>query len=290
MDGRTIRGWCVVGALLTATLGCKHNKQQNLIGPMPDSGSQLVNMPVAKPASRSLWGGSAPAAPAPATVPVEVADNTKKGPASAESLVAIANVQLEAALDEKTTPGSKEGLLDQARKGYQKALQRDPKSKAALQGMAQFYARMNEREQALKYYKQCLTLHPEPGIAHEVAVAHGRWKDWPGAVAWCEYALKIDPENRSVKKDMGFFLARAGRWDEAFAMLCQIMPEAQVRHNLAGLLDHLGHPEHSKLQLQLAVKADPNYAPAAEFLAELGQPRDPGSNPNPVQAAGGVQP
>jgi tetratricopeptide (TPR) repeat protein len=282
MDGRTIRGLCVVGALLTAALGCRHNKQQNLIGPMPDTGSQLVNVPAAKPPSRSLWGSSTPAA----SVPVEVADNTKKGPASAESLVAIADVQLDAALDEKTAPGSKEGLLDQARKGFQKALQRDPKSKAALKGMAQFYARMNEREQALKYYKQCLTLHPEAGIAHEVAVAHGRWKDWAGAVAWCEYALKIDPENRSVKKDMGFFQARAGKWDDAYTTLCQIMPEAQVRHNLAGLLDHLGHPEHSKLQLQLAVKADPNYAPAADFLAEIAQPRDP----NPVQAAGGTQP
>src|SRR5262245_50609645 len=107
MDGRTIRRWCVVGVLLTAALGCKSNKQQNLIGPMPDTGSQLVNMPVAKSPSRSLWGSSTPTA----TMPVEVTD-TKKGPASAESLVAIANVQLEAALDEKTAAGSKEGLLD----------------------------------------------------------------------------------------------------------------------------------------------------------------------------------
>ena len=281
MDGRTIRRWCVVGVLLTAALGCR-SKQQNLIGPMPDTGSQLMNLPVTKAPSKSLWGSSTPAA----SMPVEVADNTKKGPASAESLVAIASVQLDAALDEKTAPGSKEGLLDTARKGYQKALQRDPKSKAALQGMGQFYARMGEREKALEFYKKCLTLHPEAGIAHEVAVAHGRWKDWAGAVAWCEYALKIDPENRSVKKDMGFFLARAGKWDEAFTTLCQIMPEAQVRHNLAGLLDHMGLSEHSKLQLQLSLKADPTYAPAAGFLTELTQPNDP----NQVQAAGGVQP
>jgi len=282
MDGRTLRRWCVVGGLLASSLGCKNNKQ-NLIGPMPPDGgsSSLVNMPIGNGGSKSLWGGnSAPAA----SMPVEV--EAKKGPASAESLVAIANVQLDAAMDEKTTPGSKEGLLDSARRGYQKALKQDPKSKAALQGMAQFYARVGERDKAVEHYKKCLSLHPDAAIAHEVAVAHGRWKDWAGAVSWCEYALKLDPENRTVKKDHGFFLARAGKWDDAFVALSQIMSEAQARHNLAGLLDHMGHGEASKVQLQLAVKADPNYGPAAGFLAELAEPRDP----NPVQTAGGTQP
>lgn len=285
MDGRTIRRWCVVGGLLVAALGCKSNKQPppNLIGPMPEGGTAMVNMPVGGNNSKSFWSKSAPP---PATVPVEMAAADSKEPAKAESLVAIANVQLDAAMDEKTAPGSKEGLLDSARKGYQKALQRDPKSKAALQGMAQFYARVGERDKAVEYYKKCLTLHQEAAIAHEVAVAHGRWRDWAGAVAWCEYALKIDPENRTVKKDLGFFQARAGKWDDAFATLCGIMPEAQARHNLAGLLDHMGHGEASKVQLQLAVKADPNFAPSAAFLAELGTPQEA----NPVQAAGATQP
>lgn len=286
MDGRTIRRWCVAGGLLVAALGCKSNKQQqpNLIGPMPEGGTAIVHMPVGDSGSKSsFWSKSSTPA---ATVPVEMVAADSKEPAKAESLVAIANVQLDAAMDEKTVPGSKEGLLDSARKGYQKALQRDPKSKAALQGMAQFYARVGEREKSLEYYKKCLTLHPEAAIAHEVAIAHGRWRDWDGAVAWCKYALEIDRENRTVKKDLGFFQARAGKWDDAFATLRTIMPEAQARHNLAGLLDHMGHTEHSKVQLQLAVKADPNYAPSAGFLAELGTMQEA----NPVQAAGGTQP
>lgn len=270
---------------MAASLGCKNSKQQqNLIGPMPPDGgsSALVNMPVGNSGAKSFWGGnSAPEA----TMPVEMVE-TKKGPASAESLVAIANVQLDAAMDEKTTPGSKEGLLDAARKGYQKALKQDPKSKAALQAMAQFYARVGEREKAVEYYKKCLTLHPEAGIAHEVAMAHGRWKDWAGAAAWCEYALKLDPENREVKKSLGFFQARGGKWDEAFTTLTQIMPEAQARHNLAGMLDQMGHAEASRAQLELALKADPNYGPSRGWLAELGTPQQF----NPVQAAGATQP
>lgn len=285
MDGRMFRKWCVLGCLMAAAAGCRNSKQSSF-GQMPDStASQLVNMPVGGgnggSGNKSLWGGSKNP-----TMPVEVAAPISKEPAKPESLVAIANVQLEAAFDEKTAAGSKEGLLDMARKGYQKALKQEPKNKSAMLGMAQFYARTGDREKAVEMYKKCLTQYPEAEIAHEVAIAHARWKDWNGAVAWCDYALKIDPENRSVKKTMGFCQAFAGKWDEAFTTLCQIMPEAQVRHNLAGLLDQMGQTDKCKVQLQLAVKADPNYAPPAGFLAELEQPHDP----NAVRQAGDTQP
>ena len=272
MDGRMIRRWCVLGCLLTAAVGCKNSKQQqNLIGPgpAPDGGGapQMVNMPLTK--SKSFFGGNSGGP----SMPVEVAPPVSTKPASAEALTKLADVQLEAAFEERTAPGSKEGLLDSARKGYQRALQQDPKSKAALRGMAGFYARTGDREKALDTYKKYLTLYPEADVAHEVAIAHARWKDMDGAVKWCDYTLKIDPENRAVKKTMGFCLARSGKWDEAFTVLCQIMPEAQARHNLAGLLDHMGHAEASKTQLQLAAKA--GFAPSAGFLKELEQPRQP---------------
>jgi tetratricopeptide (TPR) repeat protein len=280
MDGRMIRKWCVFGCLFAAALGCNREaKQQTLIGPMPntDSPTKLVNMPLG--GSKSLWGSSTGP-----TMPVEVVNDSKK-PASAAALVAVADVQLESAFNERTAPGSKESLLDSARKVYQKALQQEPKSKDAIRGMARFYARVNEREKAVEMYKKYLTLYPkEAEVAHEVAMAHARWRDWAGAVAWCDYTLKIDPENRSVKKTMGFCQAMAGQWEAGFATLCQIMSEAQARHNIAGLLDQMGHADACKAQLQLAVAADPNFAPAREFLAELEQPR------SDIQTTGGVQP
>jgi tetratricopeptide (TPR) repeat protein len=284
MDGRIFRKLCVFGCLTVATVGCK-SKQQSLIGPMPEN-SKLVNMPVGGNTSKSFWDRSKPSTPTP-TMPVEVAPEVSKKPASAASLCAMADVQLDAAFDERTLPGSKEALLDSARKGYQKALQQEPKSKDALRCMARFYSRVNEHEKSVEMYKKYLTLYPKDAdVAHEVAIAHARWKDWPGAVAGCEFTLKIDPENRSVKKTLGFCQAMAGKWDEAFSTLCQIMPEAQARHNLAGMLDQLGHTEACKAQLQLALKADPNFVAASEFLTELSKPQDL----NAVQPVGGLEP
>jgi tetratricopeptide (TPR) repeat protein len=282
MDGRIFRKWLAAGCLAAAAVGCNRGaKEQALIGPNPAGGAKLVNVPVGG-GHKSLWGNSG----AP-TVPVEMAPDNSKKPASAAALVAIADVQLEAAFDDRTAPGSKEALLDAARKGYQKAIKQEPKSKDAIRGLARYYAKLGEREESVRTYKRYLTLYPQDvEVAHEVAVAHARWKDWPGAVAWCEFALKIDPENRSARKTLGFCQAMAGDWDAAFGTLAQIMPEAQARHNIAGLLDQTGHSDACKAQLQMALKVDPNFAPARDFLTELSRPRDP----NEVQTAGAVQP
>ncbi len=287
MDGRRFRKWCVFGCLLgVAAVGCNRGAKQAQLAQdaMPVTGVPMPSSP------KSLWNtGSAPAA---ATIPVEAKPEVvAKKPASAEAIVAIADVRLDAAYDEKTVPGSREALLDLARQGYQKALKQEPKSKAALAGIARFYARVGEREKAVEAYKKYLTQFPtDANVAHEVAIAHARWKDWAGAVAWCEFALKIDPENRSVQKTLGFCLARAGKWDDAFRVLCKIMPEAQARHNLAGLLDHMGYHDASKVQLQLATQADPAYAPARDFLAEISQPPTAPTDPNALRPASGIEP
>jgi tetratricopeptide (TPR) repeat protein len=205
-----------------------------------------------------------PAREAPVAPP-----NESKRPLSPDTLVAIADVQVDAALAEKTPAADREALLERAQKGYELALKTDPKHKGALLGLAQFFARTDNRDKALEAYRAYLAQYPDAEAAHELALAHARWKDPNGAVSWCEYALKIDPENRSVKKDLGFCLALAGKWDEAFAALCRVMPGAQARHNLGGLLDRLGRISEAKEQLRLALKADPNYTPARDLLREI---------------------
>ena len=289
MDGRQFRKWCVFGCLFSAAVGCNKNSTQAPYGQMPNTAGQpTIGVPMPSN-SKSMWGGKSNAN---AQIPVEFAPDTPKGPPSANTLSALADVRLEAAMSERTAPGSREGLLDAARKGYQKALEQEPKNKAALLGMARFYARIDEKAKAVEMYKKYLTLYPtDANVAHEVAMAHARWKDWTGAVAWCEFTLKIDPENRAVKNTMGFCLARAGKWEEGFAVLCKIMPEAQARYDMARVLEHLNMGDAGRVQLQMALKADPTFAPAREFLAEMDAipPGGPGAQ-NPVRQASDVQP
>jgi Tfp pilus assembly protein PilF len=209
-----------------------------------------------------------------------VTESRKQGPPQAETIVAFADTQVETALDEKTPPTNRQSLLDSARNSYQKALQQDPKSKAALLGMARYYSRTDETAKSIEFYKKYLTLYPnDKDVAHEVALAHARWKDWAGAIAWCQFTLKIDPENLAVRKTMAFCYTRAGEWEKGFQVMCEVMPEAQARYLMARVLEHQNQPEKARQQVLLALQADPNYADAREFLAELDAMLTPGAGP-----------
>ena len=188
-------------------------------------------------------------------------------------------------------PPNRDELLDTARVRYQRALKADGKHKGALLGVALLYARMGDRERAVEAYRKYLKAYPkEAEVAHEAAVAHARWGDWAGAAGWCDAALAVDPENRTFAKTKGMCLARAGRADEAVAVLGRVMPEARARLAVAAALDDLGAFDASRQQLHLALRADPSFTPAREVLAELdGQAPPPGvpaADPNGVVPAG----
>jgi tetratricopeptide (TPR) repeat protein len=288
VDGRTLRRWWFTGCLAIGAVGCNRNAVQSPWDTMPSGGQPVTGVPMTT-AKKPFWGGSShPPAP-----PVEVAEAPRKGPPQAETIVTFSDVRLEAAFDEKTVPAHREGLLDAARQGYQKALQQDPKCKPAMLGLARYYSRVGERDKSVEMYKKYLTINPtDKEVAHEVATVHARWKDWAGAVAWCDFALKIDPENLSFRKTMAFCLARDGKWEKGFEVMCQVLPEAQARYLMARVLEHQNHGDACRQQLVLALKADPNYADAKEFLAELDENKSGASgaaDPNTLKQAGYTQ-
>jgi tetratricopeptide (TPR) repeat protein len=253
---------------------------------MPSSPTPTITGVPLTPPKKSFFGSSTSSPPV--TQNEIVTEAPKKGPPAPETLATFADVQLQSAFDEKTLPTAREGLLDAARMGYQKALQRDPKCKPAMVGLARYYARVGEREKAIEMYKKYLTANPtDKEVVHEVAKVHVGWEDWPGAIAWCKFALKIDPENLAFRKTLAFSMARSGKWEEAFDVMCQVMPEAQARYNMARVLEHMKQPDACRQQLMLALKADPNYADARDFLAELNEPKSgdvPASkDPNALQ-------
>ena len=276
MDGRQFK-WCLFSGLLISSLGCHRNTYpENML---PKSGSA--------PSTGGMFGSSKP----PSTLPsagmpgdTMAAAPRKKGPLLPETEVAMAETHLQIALAEPPPPNRDE-LLDMTRARYQRALKQNPKHKEALLGIARMYAKLGDKDKAIEAYDKYLKIYPKDAeTLHELAMKRGHWKDWAGAMASCEAALKLDPENRSYRKTLGFCQARAGKWDEALASLIKIMPEAQARHNLAGLLDHMGQTDMCRQQLQLAFQADPGYAAAKEFLSELNE------GANPIQQTGFNQP
>lgn len=297
MDGRRLRRWLFCGGVLAA-VGCTRSNQPDIT--MPKAVLPVPGMTASKP----VWGGGQPpGGPVPGLTaaggPPVVESVAHKKPGSGfapDAEVAFADTRVESALADPP-PTNRDQLLDAARQGYQKALTKDPKNKGALLGLARLNARLGDKDKAMDFYRKYMGLYPKDHeVAHEIAVTHGRWKDWPGAASWCEAAIKLDPENRTYRKTMGFCLARAGKWEEGFAVLCQVMPEAQARFCMARVLEHLNYPDASRQQLTMALQADPTFADARAFLAELdtikagGQPGVPTAPANPVMPAGYSQP
>jgi hypothetical protein len=120
---------------------------------------------------------------------------------------------------------------------------------------------------------------------------YARGKEWPAALESFGQAVQLDPDNKQYQKTYGFALARAGRSEEAYAALAHCMGEAEAHTNVARMLKHLQQRDACQWHLQLALRANPGYAPARDLLAELnGPPPVAAAQPaRPEEPAGAVQ-
>lgn len=279
MEGRHLRLMLCGGLILGGSLtGCTRKQT------MPGGQEMPPFLQAAAPKkSPSLFGtgtsmptppSATPPPQAAATEPTASKHGTKKE-WSPDSIVAFADLRASMAFSEDRKDGDREKYVDAAREAYQNALKKDPKHKGAMLGLAKLYTALGEVDRADEMYRRYLTLNPKDhAVMHEVALSHVRVQDWKGAATWCQQALKVDPENRSYRKTLGFSLTHAGKWEEGFTVLCDVMPEAQARYSMARALANLNQPEMSRQQLMLAIQVDPTFIPARELLAEMSTPTE----------------
>lgn len=268
MDGRRFQLWLGCGLLLIA-VGC--HKQHTHPSTNALNGLAGDNKPSLFARFQSEWNRTSPPQTSDSD-PGLLSSQSKKKDWSPDSIVAFADLRFEYAYTEEKPEGERERLVDSARMAYQAALRKDPKHPGAMLGLAKLYARIGEMAKANEMYRQYFALHPKDHVRmSEAAMAHARAKDFNGAVAWLEQALKIDPENRGYRKTLGFCLVHAGRWEQGYAVLSTVMSEAEARYTLARAFMTMNQTDQSRQQLELAVQADPGFAPARQLLTEMGQ-------------------
>jgi tetratricopeptide (TPR) repeat protein len=274
MDGR-LRLW-LTGGLLAVTLpavGCKlfHPDPPHPDGlpPVVPAGHQQQKPNIFQAAFQQKQ----PSQFRPTEAPVAPPPARKKGqPFKPETDIAIADVELEAAFDDSRTGADRDRIIDVSRQRFQHALQKDPKNKGALLGLAKLYTWAGDRERAIATYNEALKHHPrDKEVAFAVMRTQVRFEDWAGACKACELALSLDPENRTFRKAYGSVLARAERWDESFDSLLMVMNESEARTFLGRLLIDTGKVPEGQQQLQIAVQKDPQNETAQRVLAELAE-------------------
>lgn len=249
MDGR----WklALAGGLLSGLFGCSTvQKQQPLeAAPPPMTASTAKSIFVQEPPDEA----------------------PKDGPLAPSTMLAFAAVWIEAVNQDPNKPApERERLLSQARQAYQEVLQRDPKNLEALLGLGQLYQLTGEMDKLREVEQRVVTVHAKDAKAWAwVALRKAQAKDFDAASECYHQATKLDPDNRMYRIHLGLTLARAGRYDEGREWLLRSMREAEARYNLAKMMLHNNEPEKARIELRMAVQADPAMQAAKDELLSL---------------------
>jgi tetratricopeptide (TPR) repeat protein len=208
---------------------------------------------------------------------VKAEDQPKITPPT-DTCIAFADLRLHAATDGSTQGESREEALSQARKLYDQALKSDPKCLDAYKGLAKLELARGNYDGALDYYRKALTISPKAApIWYDLGACQARHGNWSAAVESLQQASTLDSSNRAYVKNLGFCLAKNGRYDDSIACFKRIMDEGQARYNLARLLHYEKQDDLCRLQIRMALQANPSLAAAQEFLAQLDNPIPAGS-------------
>jgi Tfp pilus assembly protein PilF len=225
----------------------------------------------------------APPPTVPDNIPPEAIkkeSDAPKRPPKASTVVAFAACKESEAANEHLDARGRRILLDEARKGYQEALQFDNACLAAYVGLARVYRDVGDYERALDVYRKGMDKHPrEVGLWVEMGMCQARRKDFDGAIRTLQRAVEMDPEHQEALKTLGFLLARTGRTDESVLYLARCMTPADANVQVARMVLHLqaqGTVPQATAQaayrrhLEAALQCDPNMTVAREMLTQIG--------------------
>lgn len=254
MDGCRFRTVIVLGALVLAA-GCRNSKQQVAAAP---------GMPA--PSLRERVMGTSP--PGPHNIQTMAAlESEPSGPVKPETVAVFADLTVETTFNnENLTPHERDRRLDEARLRFEKALQLDPKNMEALRGLGRLYTRLGDKERATQAYQAAVKHHSQNHtLAHEAAMCHGRFEDWPAALKLWQHALSLDPASRKYPRMIGLAQARLGDYESAFASLMKVCTEAEARTIMARELLDQQKPDIAMQQVEMALRLEPTYLPALEL-------------------------
>jgi tetratricopeptide (TPR) repeat protein len=263
MDGRWTK-WACAG-LVAGAVGCNRNAVQPPPTPALPGFQQKPSLLEQAFGTHPKFTPQAPPAPEP-----PVYTEHKPGePLKPESECQLAAAEVSAAFMDGKSAVDRDRLLDSARQRYQRALKTDPNHKGAVVGLAELYARSGNRDRAIATFQEAMKQFPKDhDLAHKMAAVQIKFKDWAGAVQSCQYALSVDPENRTYTRTLGYCQAQLGQYQMAGETLMKMMPEAKARYFLGRILIDQNREAEGRQMIQTALSQDPTLEAAKDFLAE----------------------
>jgi Tfp pilus assembly protein PilF len=128
---------------------------------------------------------------------------------------------------------------------------------------------------AVRWYRESLAAHPTAEAHTFLGWTLSFRGDYEGAIRECKKAIEVDPDFGNPYNDIGSYLIRLGRYDEAEGWLRRalVAPRYEPRHyprvNLARVFAKRGEIQAAIRELRAALALVPGYRPARSELHRL---------------------
>lgn len=164
----------------------------------------------------------------------------------------------------------KQGFLTEAAVAYRELHQRDPDNPQYLHRLAVIETRQGKYEEADGHYQQALALDPENAtLRSDMGYSAFLAQDLAASEEHLRAAVQLRPDDQRAIGNLGTTLAYAGQFEEAIACFRQVMPEGQALETLAGIHEARGESDLAVQMLTQALDANPESTAALESLARL---------------------
>lgn len=180
------------------------------------------------------------------------------------------------------------GNLIEARKNYEHVMTEDPKSTAAILGLARVNQLSGRTAEAERGFQRALALRPsDPHVLDSVGqfyVAHKRWGE---AIQMLNTAMLRDPGERMYQYHLAVALAKSGDINGSLPHFESSVGDAEAHYNVGYILMDQGRLSEAEQQFRIALTRKPTLQEAQILLAEvtaqlLGTDRGTPENGSPV--------
>jgi len=130
-------------------------------------------------------------------------------------------------------------------------------------------------DEAVAYYRKSIECVPTAEAHTFLGWTYSSQGDYKAAIRECQVAIRVDPEFGNPYNDIGSYLIKLGRHEEAIPWLRKAMAAARYepRHyphvNLARVYVKQGKIQEALGELRRALELSPHYPPARAELHRL---------------------
>lgn len=162
----------------------------------------------------------------------------------------------------------------EAERTFIKAIEKDPRSEAAYNGLGKLYLSQNKFDEAIETYKFLVKHHPEnDGYYAGLGQAYHGQKLYDQAMEAYERAIELAPENARRYVNLGLTLEARKHLEEAILNYRKALDlektDTQIMMILADALVKKGDREEAELFLEQILQAEPTNHLAREKLMQL---------------------